>query len=161
MSKQKHVSLTATLQTTLAAALFRILPKEYNVIKVDCPVSLRPWLPYPVTADSMGCFIDSFSVNYHRGPFSWHEAQRTKDVISAVLQEKGADNLCGKIRQISNLRQWLEGQMGQERPSTIELSNLGMVGPSLAYDGFEIESVLFSQSAGACNGAIKVSTATG
>jgi hypothetical protein len=161
VSKGKQVSLTSTLQTILAAALFRLLPQEYAMIQVDCAISLRPWLAPSVLADSIGCLVDNFSTRYHWGPFDWDEVRRTKDVIDAVMKKRGGDNLCGKIRQIPDLKSWFEGQMGQQRPSAMELSNIGKFGPSLEFDDFGIEGILFSQSAGACSGAIKVSIATG
>ena len=51
--------------------------------------------------------------------------------------------------------------MGQPRHSALELSNVGRLTPSGRSKDCEIESVLFSQSAGACSAAIKTSAATG
>lgn len=51
--------------------------------------------------------------------------------------------------------------MGQARPTALELSNVGKLAPSNQPKDYELQSILFSQSAGACSGAIKVSAATG
>lgn len=163
VTKQQRISLTAALQTMLAAAVFRRLPPAYTAIKVDCPLSLRSWLPPPVTATSMGCFIDSFSETYHRGPFTWDEARRTKETIARVVRQRRGDGLCGNLRRIPDLRTWFENKMGTARPSALELSNVGRLGSSANTESsnYEIESLLFSQSAGACSGAIKVSAVTG
>jgi NRPS condensation-like uncharacterized protein len=161
ITKQERLSLTAILQTILVAAIFQCLPSEYTTIKADCAISLRPWLPSPVTATSIGCFIDSFSETYQRSPFSWNECHRTKKAIERVLQQKRGDDLCGNLHRIPDLKSWLEKKMGQARPSALELSNVGKLTPSTLPKEYEIESLLFSQSAGACSGAIKVSAATG
>ena len=160
-AKEHGVSVTAVLQSMLVAALFRILPSEYTILRADCAISVRPWLPPPVTAISIGCFIDNFSETYHRSSFSWDECRRTKETILRVSEQQQGDDLGGKLRRIADLRAWFESKMGQPRHSALELSNVGRLTPSGRSKDCEIESVLFSQSAGACSAAIKTSAATG
>lgn len=160
ISKEMRLSVTAILQTMLVAATFRCLPMEYTIIKADCAISLRPWLPSPVAASSIGCFVDNFSETYHRSPFTWNECRRTKTTIERISQQKQGD-LCRTLRQIPDLKAWFEKKMGQARPTALELSNVGKLAPSNQPKDYELQSILFSQSAGACSGAIKVSAATG
>ena len=160
-SKQHGLSLTATLQAMIVAALFKQLPSEYTAIKVDCAVSLRGWFPSPVTAHSMGCFVDTFAETYHRGPFSWDEARRTRKTIDKVVQQQHGDDLVGTISRIPDLKAWMEKKFGHARSTTVDLSNVGKLAPSTATGEYQIESLLFSQSAGACSGAIKVNCVTG
>lgn len=159
--KRRSLSVTAVLQAVLVAAIFRQLPLEYKIIKVDCPVSLRSWLSSPIKSSSMGCFIDNFSEIYHRSPFNWEEAQRTKNKIDEVIQRRQGDKLCRNVRMIPDLTAWFEQKMGKSRQSALELSNVGNLGASTNSGCYRIEDVLFSQSAGACSGAIKVSAVTG
>jgi hypothetical protein len=51
--------------------------------------------------------------------------------------------------------------MGQGRPTALEESNEGKLAPSNQLKDYELRSLLFSQSAGECSGAIKASAATG
>lgn len=160
-AKQKRVSVTASLQAMLVAAIFGLLPEDCTTVRADCAVSLRPWLPVPISATSMGCFIDNFGTSYSRCPFSWNEARKTKRAIDQIVQRKGGENLCGRLAQISDLKPWLQSKRGKARPSALELSNVGKLSPTGKPRDYEINTLLFSQCAGACSGAIKVSVATG
>lgn len=160
-SKQRGLSLTSTLQAMIVAAVFEQLPGEYTTLTTDCAVSLRGWFPSPVTAQSMGSFVDTFTQVYHRSPFSWEEARRTRDTIDKVVKQQRGDDLVGKLSRIPDLKAWTEAKMGHARSSSIEMSNVGRLAPSTATDDYQIEGLLFSQSAGACSGAIKVCAVTG
>ena len=54
-------------------------------------------------------------------------------------------------------------KMSPAKPSALELSNVGRLTPSTEIRGYQIKTLLFIQSAGACGGAIKakVNMATG
>ncbi|EXJ65764.1 uncharacterized protein A1O5_11005 [Cladophialophora psammophila CBS 110553] len=161
VSKYHGVSLTATLEAMLVAALFTHVPPDYTTIKSDCAVSLRQWLPNPINADSMGVFVDTFFMTHERAPFTWEEARRIKNRIDQVMQEKGGDGLLEKLSRIADFESWMKGKMGRRRTTSLELSNVGHLGPSQADKDYQIESLLFSQSAGASSGAIKVSAVSG
>ncbi|KIX01499.1 uncharacterized protein Z518_09225 [Rhinocladiella mackenziei CBS 650.93] len=171
--KKRGLSLTSTLQSMLAAALFECLPPQYTSIKIDCAVSLRQWLPTPVTETSMGTFVDIFGETYSReseqATFSWDDARRTQRAISNVMQRRKGDELWKTLMQVENgdLKAWLQGKLGHSRVCAMELSNVGKLpkpaSPTRESKGYEyqIEGLLFSQSAGACSAAIKVSAVTG
>lgn len=62
-----------------------------------------------------------------------------------------------------DMESWLSGKLGKKRAAAWELSNVGVVGPA-GSDGegqYKMERMLFSQSASACSGAVKVSVVTG
>lgn len=160
-TKAKHVTLTAALQTMLVTALFQVLPEEYGSLRTDCAISLRPLLTTTIDADWIGSFVDNFSTDYSRVGFSWDEVFRTKCHMDRILQQKNWDNLCKKIAQIPDLRSWFQYQMGQSRETALELSNVGRLSSPRRERRYEIEDLLFSQAAGACSGAIKVSAVTG
>jgi hypothetical protein len=160
-AKLHGFSLTATLQIMLVSAVFKSLPTEYTTIKVDCPVSLQRWLPSPVTQSSIGCFVDIFTETYHRGPFDWVEVERTMKIIEAVLEKKKGDEVFQSVSKVTDLHLFFESKMGKLRAAGLELSNIGRLPSTKEPKDYDIEGLLFSQSAGACSAAIKVSAATG
>ncbi|TPX17508.1 uncharacterized protein E0L32_003151 [Thyridium curvatum] len=167
-SKQHGVSVTATLMSCLASSIFAAIPEEYSTIQGDCAVSLRPFLGPHVTERDMGCWVAAFSETYHRYPCSedllWENAQRTKATIDKVMRNKGKDTGTGYLRHVSDMRAWFLQKIGRKRAAAFELSNLGVLAPRTdaeSTNDYEIQGVLFSQSASACSGALKVSAVTG
>ncbi|CAG8274887.1 unnamed protein product [Penicillium salamii] len=161
LSKKEGSSVTAILQTLIANCLFSNLPPEYNTLQADCAVSLRGFLPHPVTAATLGCYIGSVSTVYHRAPFDWNEARRTKAVINHAMAQKGGDMAVGYLRFIENQHHWMMEKLGRKRMAAFELSNIGVGSPLRKASCFEVEDMLFSQSSSACSAAIKISAVTG
>jgi Alcohol acetyltransferase len=162
MSKKQHSSVTAALQTLIATSLFSVIPTEYQTIQADCAVSLRRFLPSPITNNSLGCYVGSLSVIYPRMPFfDWSEARRSKAAIEQALAKKGGDMPVGYLRFIEDLRFWMQQKIGCKRSGAFELSNVGASLIQRQTSKFEIESMLFSQSSSACSAAIKISAITG
>ncbi|KAI1625348.1 alcohol acetyltransferase [Exophiala viscosa] len=159
--KKNGVSVTAALQTMLAAAIFQQIPEGYTTLKTSCPVSLRAWLPSPVSAESIGVFVDTFPEKYHRGPFSWEEAKRAKQTIDKVMHNRCGHGLIENLARIQDVKAEVDENMGQPRRASLEMSNVGKLGPLQPGQGYQIESLLFSQSAGAMSAALKVSIVTG
>jgi hypothetical protein len=161
-SKKERTSVTATLQTLIATSIFSILPPTYTALQADCAVSLRTFLPKPVTLTTLGCYVGSLSTTYSREPsFNWDEARRTKTAIEHGMAQKGADMPVGYLARIPNQHHWILQKLGRKRMSAFELSNVGASGTRQGTSSFRIESMLFSQSASACSAAIKVSAVTG
>ncbi|KAK4948750.1 Alcohol acetyltransferase [Elasticomyces elasticus] len=153
--KKNGVSVTAALQTMLAAAVFQQIPEEYTTVKTSIPVSLRGWLPSPITAESIGAFIDTFPETYHRGPFSWEEARRSKATIDKVVQNQCGHGLIQKLSRVQDVQAEVDEAMGHPRSASFEMSNVGKLGPLQPEKDYQIESLLFSQSAGAMSAALK------
>ncbi|KXG50185.1 Alcohol acetyltransferase [Penicillium griseofulvum] len=161
-SKKERTSVTAALQALIATCIFSVLPSTYNTLQGDCAVSLRQFLPEPVTASTLGCYVGSTSTTYHRkSSFDWGEARRTKVDIENAMAQKGSDMSVGYLAFIPNQHQWMLQKLGRKRMSAFELSNIGSSFSSREASKFQCEGMLFSQSSSACSGAMKVSAVTG
>ncbi|KAF4458632.1 Alcohol acetyltransferase [Fusarium albosuccineum] len=162
--REQGVTLTSGLMSLIAVAFSRLLPQEYTTIQGDCAVSLRRFLPADIGQRSAGCYVGSFSEVYSRNTLSlWKDAKRTKNTIDETLRKKGVDMPVAYLKHVPNLIQWLAEKMGKKRWAAWELSNVGGLSPSpdlKLQDGL-IQSVMFSQSASASSGAVKVSAASG
>ncbi|KAJ5615000.1 hypothetical protein N7537_000114 [Penicillium hordei] len=162
LSKKEQTSVTATIQVLIATCIFSVLPTTYHTLQGDCAVSLRRFLPEPVTATTLGCYVGSLSTKYHRNTsFNWNESRRTKVAIEHVMAQKGGNMPVGYLPFIQNQHHWMLQKLGQNRNSAFELSNIGTTSTLRGGTNFKIESMLFSQSSSACSGAIKVSAVTG
>jgi hypothetical protein len=147
-----------------ASALFHILPDCYTRVQGDCAVSLRHFLSPHVAHRDMGCWVGSFSQSYSRFEDSvWDNAKKTKITINDAVKGNGADMAVGYLRHVPDMAAWFRSKIGKRRPAAWELSNVGALAPREEGEtvGCEIENLLFSQSASACSGAIKLSVATG
>jgi hypothetical protein len=162
LSKKERTSVTAMLQALIATCIFSVLPSTYHTLQGDCAVSLRRFLPEPVTASTLGCYVGSTSTTYHRKPsFNWDEARRTRVAIEDAMAQKGGDMPVGYLAFIQNQHHWMLQKLGRKRMSAFELSNVGSSSASRRASNFEIQGMLFSQSSSACSAAIKVSAVTG
>ncbi|KAI8720333.1 hypothetical protein NCS52_00478400 [Fusarium sp. LHS14.1] len=162
--KDQGVTLTATLMSLIAGAFFRVLPPEYSIVQGDCAVSLRRFLPDEIDQRSAGCYVGSLSEVYNRESQSiWKDAKRTKKTIDETLQLRGADMPVGYLKHVPDISGWLSGKIGKRRWAAWELSNAGGFddAPGLKVEDHQVQSVMFSQSASACSGAVKVSAASG
>ncbi|KAM6518112.1 Alcohol acetyltransferase [Fusarium solani] len=162
--KEQGVTLTAALMSLIASAFFRVLPPEYSVVQGDCAVSLRRFLPDHIDQRSAGCYVGSLSEVYSRESQSiWKDAKRTKKTIDETLQLRGADMPVGYLKHVPDIAGWLSGKIGKRRWAAWELSNVGGFddAPGLKVEDRQIQSVMFSQSASACSGAVKFSAASG
>ncbi|KIN06754.1 hypothetical protein OIDMADRAFT_36559 [Oidiodendron maius Zn] len=159
--KKHHCAVVGPLQTILASTLFSLLPEQYSTLICDGAVSLRRWLNPPVSSKSMGCWVGSFIETYERQQFSWGEARRSRQTIETALSKGGADMAVGCFKYIEDFNEYLSAKIGQPRGTSFEVSNVGAVRPSPVDDSWKLGRVLFSQSANAVGGALKLSVATG
>jgi Alcohol acetyltransferase len=155
-------SVTATTQALVSAILFEVLPETFTALNSDCAISVRRWLHEPITNDSMGCFVGSFSQTHERKDFTWDEARRCRQTILEIMAEQGLGQPFGDPQGMAaDLKYWFESKIGRPRMSAFELSNVGRLAGSDRLDLYKVRTLLFSQSAGATSGAIKISQATG
>jgi hypothetical protein len=156
-SEKHQSSVTATLQALLAHSIFSSLPSQYTILQGDCAVSLRRFLPQPIEATSLGCYVGSLSVTYNKKfSFNWNDARRTKRTISETLAGKGRDMPVGYLGCIPDMHSWMGNKLTKKRAAAFELSNIGATltrKPSRYHTHFNIESMLFSQSSSACSAA--------
>lgn len=149
----------------LAHSFFQVLPAEYTLLRGDCAVSLRRFLPEGRAEKSLGCYVGSVRTEYSRSAGSLlNDATKTKESIMATLERRGRDMPVGYLCELSDLQTWLQANMGKKREAAWELSNVGSLEGTSTESGkptTNLEHMLFSQSASACSGAVKVSVATG
>ncbi|KAI9148909.1 putative alcohol acetyltransferase crmB [Paramyrothecium foliicola] len=93
----------------------------------------------------------------------WGNAKQTKEAIQRVLEGAGADMPVGYLRNVADQKSWFQEKIGRRRWPAFELSNVGTLSQRIEEDesNYGIESLLFSQSASACSGVLKVSVAMG
>jgi hypothetical protein len=165
--QREQTSITAALMSLAAATLFRILPTEYTVLQGDCAISLRRYVDDAIVSDSdMGCWVGTCSHVYRRGESSlWEGGRDTKDTIQAAIARGTEDMPVACLDFVLDMLAWFQDKMGRKRWAAFEMSNVGTVS-SIATrkdhgTAYGMETVLFSQSASGCAGAIKISVATG
>ncbi|PLB47909.1 hypothetical protein P170DRAFT_476562 [Aspergillus steynii IBT 23096] len=160
--RDQKTTITALMMSLIARSFFDVLPAEYTRIQGDAAMSLRSILPLPITSRSMGCYIATFDEQYARNSESvWQEARRTKETIDRAVRGQGADMPLGYLGHVPDMAQWFLDKIGKPRAAGFELSNVGFLESDRAQSGYRIQSLLFSQCAGACSPAVKVSAATG
>jgi hypothetical protein len=154
-------TLTSTLPPIIASVLSSHIPPHFKTLECTIPVSLRRFLPSPVTEASMGVWIDAFSSYFSTSTFvkgfNWEEARRCKGDISRYL-EKGDVNV-GKFKGVGDMRSLFLERVGRERVSSFEVSNLGCIG--VEKGEWEMGRVVFSRSAFASGSAFSVGVVTG
>ncbi|KAK1139638.1 Alcohol acetyltransferase [Aspergillus melleus] len=160
--KVQKTTVTALLMSLIARSFFHVLPAEYTSIQGDSAMSLRHFLPLPITSHSMGCYIGTFNEQYMKTSESvWQDARRTKMTIDRAVGTQGADMPLGYLGHVPNMAQWFLDKIGKPRAAGFELSNVGFLQSERSCHRYGIQSLLFSQSAGACSAAVKISAVTG
>lgn len=174
VSRQKGVSVTATLQCLLASSLFVALPAdEFDKIKITGPMAARRFLAGLEDAQMTNALMQwDFT---HNRPlsvqneektanalryFSWDEAQSVKSTIQSVLAQAGRDNSIALLKYVSNMHSFFTDQQGKQRASSAELSNIGVYKPK-GEGMWQIGRMTFSQCANPTSGAFGVSVVTG
>lgn len=96
----------------------------------------------------------------------WEKASET----TAQLKERAGtlvDQPIGLLKYLRSMRPWLEGQIGKERDSSYEISNLMVFDPEVkgkkvgeAAEGWKIDGVVFSQPANATGSPVNFNVVT-
>ena len=178
-SRTNSTTLTATVETLLAATLFEHLPSDkYLRLMANGAISLRRLMPNDIIDDdSMGTYVSTYKVMHLRPThgsgqgsdkstesFSWDEAGRVKAIIEVELNQKGNDSVVGLLRYAGDLTSYLGKKIGKERDQSFEVSNIGVFKPAPVHDGDDLWSVarmVFSQSANVVGPALGTSLVTG
>lgn len=169
--KEHGSSPTALIMAAMASAMFAKLPERYTTLVGDCAVSVRHLMPAPITARSMGCYVGTFTETYSRPVASETaseslraDSQRTKATIVAALASRCAECPIGLLNRIADVGGFFSAKLGQKRWGAFELSNVGTLEdttPAPDESRYDLESLLFSQSAGATSPVLKISVASG
>lgn len=126
--KAQSTTVTATIPVIIATMLMKLIPTDFEELECTVPVSLRRWMPAPITDNSFGVWIDAFSQYYHRSnisEFSWDEARRSKETIKEYLRTEGKSINVAKFGKIKDMREFFLSRVGMERGSSFDISNLG------------------------------------
>lgn len=176
--RSNSTTLTATVESMLAAALFSRLPSvRCSVLRCDGAVSLRRWLPREtVNNDSIGNWVSRY-LEEHRRPtgatsatanapelFSWDEARRVRATIENELSKNGKDSVVDLLRFAGKLHDYFTKKIGNSRDESFELSNIGVFRDSRNEQdlgSWKIGRVVFSQSADVVGAAFETSLVTG
>lgn len=163
--KNNKTTVTATVPVIVATSLMNHISTHRQSLECTIPVSLRRWMPAPVTDRSFGVWIDAFSQYYQREnilEFSWSEAQRSKETIDEYLQTGGDRINVAKFKNIKDMKQFFLSKVGKERGASFDVSNLGLMKVTESEEGqWEMGRVLFSRSAFVSGSAIAVGVVSG
>jgi hypothetical protein len=153
VGRENGVTVQATLQCLLAAALFSTLNEgKYNALVANGPISLRRFLGHaPAFQDAqlsidrqIGTWVGQYEFTHRRqgtkgntksnsheeakaaNLFSWAEAQKVKAAIQAELDKKLRNSVVGLLRFVSDVPAFFRAKMGSERTQSFEVSNVGV-----------------------------------
>ncbi|KAF9691610.1 hypothetical protein EKO04_010233 [Ascochyta lentis] len=182
--RSENTSVTAALSALIAVGISERIQVgtlgERKEIRVDTPISLRPFLDVP--AGRMINAITNASFTYtmpSRAPgagqpegednkhakLSWEQARQMKNGLRKEVEKKGADNLIALFKYVSDMPAFFLSQLGKPRPTSVELSNLGVWRGRTGTDGqqgkWKIGRMAFSQSVNHTSAPISVSVVTG
>jgi hypothetical protein len=179
--RDEKTSVTAALSTLLAAVLSTNI-SPHDEIRINTPISLRPFLDIP--ADRMVNAItdhtSTFTSITHDNDatiqgFDWAKARHIKHELVEQVEKEGRDNPVALLKYVSNMHEYFAEKVGKERDSSAEVSNLGVWRPhqpdvkegSEAKKGTEknakwtLRRMTFSQSLNRTGAQISLSAVTG
>ncbi|KAE8445459.1 hypothetical protein EG329_013349 [Mollisiaceae sp. DMI_Dod_QoI] len=163
--KAQSTTVTATIPVIVATALLKNLDTQFQELECTLPVSLRRWMPAPITEDSFGVWIDAFSQYYRRenlSAFSWDESRRSRQTINEYLRSGGGSINVAKFQMIKDMREFFLSRVGTERGTSFDVSNLGSIGARDQNEGeWKMGRVVFSRSAFVSGSAIAVGVVSG
>ncbi|KAK2808357.1 hypothetical protein FQN50_004742 [Emmonsiellopsis sp. PD_5] len=176
LCRKNETTITATLQTIVAGALFTKLQKNHSNLECAGVISSRRWLRDPVNDDSMGVWVQDFHEHYSREKFfdqdgsfklPWDEARRSRKTIEATLKLEDTNAMPNMLKYVNDYHNDLYlSKLGKDRQQSFEVSNIGIVKANDADSNTEVQApqigrMLFSQSASVTGPAISVSVITG
>lgn len=176
-SRAHRVSLTATVTSLLALAVFSTLDVEkWDSLKANVPISLRRCLPVDkVDNDTMGTYVTTATADFQRAhvlplvkerlrsDFVWKAAQDTKGTIDAAVSRGGKNDVVGLLRWAGPLKKFFEGKQGKQPDASFEFSNVGVFryAKEPSKGEWKIEDVIFGQDGNVVGPVFQLSGATG
>ncbi|EED13569.1 conserved hypothetical protein [Talaromyces stipitatus ATCC 10500] len=173
ISRGKNTTVTGVIEAILVYTVFNLLPKNYTILKVAGPISLRPILPSNlVDNNSIGTWSNSY-VQEHNRPISdsaakrysyiWDEAVKVRTTIKGELAKEGRNVRTGLLKFVGDSHKFFQKNIGRPRGESIELSNLGVfsVPDGVESSGWKVCKVLFSQAGNVVGSPLEVTLATG
>jgi hypothetical protein len=173
IARGNNTTVTGAIEAILAYTVFNLLPRNYTILKVAGPISLRPVLPNDqVDDDSIGTWSNSY-VQEHSRPSSdltdeknsyiWNEAIKVRATIRGELAKEGKNIRTGLLKFVGDSHKFFQKNIGKPRGESIELSNLGVFSaPKVAESSeWKVTKVLFSQAGNVVGSPLEVMMATG
>lgn len=167
--KSNGSTITAMLQILIARTIFNNVDHKYRKLQLAGVMSVRRWLPEPITEDSMGAWVCEYAESYSRDSlqaesFPWDEARQAKASLDRHLERKGRDRAVGLLKYVSDYRKEIFlSQVGRAREASFEVSNLGVCKfrQEASTQSVQVGRMIFSQSANIVGSALTVSVVTG
>ena len=175
LSRRHSVTLTATLEVVLVAAVFANLNTDYQELHVAGAVSLRRFVP-ALNEDSFGNYVSRY-IHHHRRSESigtsssaaeamqaiWKDAQDVKSSIDGELSKNGRNSIVGLLRWAGPLETFFKQKDNKSREGSFEISNVGVFkyAHKPAEDDWRIGEMIFGQSADICGLPFSASMVTG
>lgn len=171
--KQHNTKFTGLLHQLIVRALSESLPADIQAgtFVAQTAVDLRRHLK-GITSDDMAMCPTGHYELHTRATRAQPAADGAEDPMWAgarktteSLVERGsslADQPIGLLHYLSNVRAWLQGNIGKLRDSSYELSNLLSFDPGVTVGekGWNVEKMVFSQPANATGGCVAFNLVT-
>ncbi|KAJ7696729.1 alcohol acetyltransferase [Mycena rosella] len=125
--RSHKTSITSAIYELSVCVISRLLsnePEKYKTITINLPISLRQ-LAGAQYDDVMGNYVSS-SLTYPllHPEFSWKLAARVAAELQ--VQKQKSREMLGLLSWVApRFAAWMNGQLGQKRPYTLNISNLG------------------------------------
>lgn len=171
LSRENKTTVQATLECSVAASLLATLPSDrYDKVRASGPISMRSLLRNdgkPVADDDFVLALSQYTHLHTRasdmpGAFSWSEARAVRSSIRDEVAKQGADNVVSLLRYVSDMHSYFTDKIGQERDTSFELSNLGVVKTGDGSEGgWKLGRCVFSQTPNVTGPPIACSVVTG
>jgi hypothetical protein len=135
--RSQQTSVTAALSTLLALAIFQVIDPTADEITIGMPISLRPILNLAknqmvnAITNHTATFRRSDTLNENEDEDIPQLARRVKLSLAQQVDKRGADNPIALLKYVSNMHTFFTQQLGTQRDTTAEVSNLGVYCPQI------------------------------
>ena len=185
LSRENKTTLTATMETVIAAAtLANIDSSKYDHIVADGAMSLRRFLSLPETSieEQIGVYVSMY-LNMHMHPssmvrekgripaedmtaldiFSWEKAREIRSTIIKEVEKNGKNSRAALLGWTGNQRKYWLKKIGKNRTESIELTNIGIwkPKPAMVEGSWKVGRMTFSQCSSVSGSAHTTATVTG
>ncbi|RMZ72664.1 Alcohol acetyltransferase [Pyrenophora seminiperda CCB06] len=185
LSRQNKTTLTATMETIIAAAtLANLDSSKYDRIVSDGAMSLRRFLSLPETSieEQIGVYVSMY-LNTHVHPssvasekerrlaedmtaldiFSWEKAREVCSTITKEVEKNGKNSRSALLGWTGNQRKYWLDRVGKNRTESIELTNIGAwkQRPGIVDGNWELGRMTFSQCSAVAGSAYSAAIVTG
>ncbi|KAK4081204.1 uncharacterized protein Triagg1_2736 [Trichoderma aggressivum f. europaeum] len=173
---------SSAVSSTIATALFRILPPDVESLTCIIPVNLRPWLQLSgeSTKAAMGSYIDATRVQFtrpgkHSGDYGlgndiWSGARQASKRIRLYLDNVSPSGepytAVSVLETVPDISAIFTSIVGKSRDAAFEVTNVGLFSSTATSERkadpcWQVGKVLLSRSSLVSGAAITINIATG